>query len=132
MRCTEEYLDGLLARETITITAKDNEKLAGMGFRPERISDGTATVTDLMLRCPVDKGHRWRFYIAVADNGDGTGTLYGFRSGLMSFPYFEYREFYDMARMSKYNADTQVYDWMVQKLREMVEQDAVTPSEAVA
>lgn len=132
MICSEEYLDGVLARESIALSGFDAEKLKVLGFKPRTVTDGTTAVTDLMLRCPCDQKHRWRFYIAAVDNGDGTGLLYGFRDGLMSRCGFEYREFNDLRRMSKYNAGQDVDDWMVAILRTMIEQDAVTIEEGSA
>ena len=130
MNCPEEYLDGVLARETVALAGFDAEKLQGMGFAPKIVTDGTNTAVDMMLRCPCDQKHRWQFYIAVVDNGDGTGYLFGFRDGMMTGSGFEYREFNDLRRMSKYNASQDVDEWMVRTLRDMIEQDAITIKEA--
>ena len=131
MKCTEEYLDGLLGRESIELARIDKPALAALGFEPRIITDGDNTVVDMMLRCPCDQGYRWSFYVAIAENEDGTGTLYGYREGLLTAPGFEYREYNDMRRMSKYNAHQDVDEWMVRTLRDMIEQDAIEPKEAV-
>ena len=131
MKCTEEYLDALLGRESIELARIDKDILHTFGFEPRIITDGENTVVDLMVRCPYDDGRRWRFYIAIAEAEDGTGILYGFRDGLLTPPGFEYREFNDMRRMSKYNANQDVDAWMVDTLRSMIEQDAIEPREAV-
>ena len=127
MKCTEAFLDELLGRETIELQSFDKEKLAALGFEPKKVSDGESTVTDLMLRCPCDQGYRWRFYAAVVENPDGTGILYGFRNGMMTSPGFEYREYNDLRRMSKFNSGQEVDGWMTDLLRTMIEQDAIVP-----
>lgn len=130
MKCTEAYLDELLARETIELESIDTTQLEALGFEPKTVSDGESTVTDLMLRCPCDQGYRWRFYAAVVENGDGTGILYGFRNGMLSGCGFEYREYNDLRRMSKYNCGQEVDAWMVGLLRALIEQDAIKPKAA--
>lgn len=132
MKCTEEYLDDLLGRESIELARIDKAILSTLGFEPRIITDGDNTVVDMMARCPCDQGRRWRFYIAIAESGDGTGILYGFRDGMLTLPGFEYREFNDMRRMSKFNANQDVDAWMVDTLRSMIEQDAIEPKGAVA
>lgn len=127
MKCTEAFLDELLGRETVELQSFDKEKLAALGFEPKEVSDGESTVTDLMLRCPCDQGYRWRFYAAVVENPDGTGILYGFRNGMMTSPGFEYREYNDLRRMSKFNSGQEVDGWMTGLLRTMIEQDAIVP-----
>ena len=131
MKCTEAFLDELLNRESIVLKSFDRNQLAILGFEPKTVSDGESTVTDLMLRCPCDEGYRWRFYAAVAEIGDGNAVLYGFRDGMMTAPGFEYREYNDLRRMSKYNCGQEVDEWMVGLLRALIEQDAIEPEEAV-
>jgi hypothetical protein len=131
MKCTEAYLDELLNRETIELKAIDRNQLAILGFEPKTVSDGENEVTDLMIRCPCDEGYRWQFYAAVAETGEGAGVLYGFREGMMTAPGFEYREYNDLRRMSKFNCGQEVDEWMVGLLRALIEQDAIEPEEAV-
>lgn len=131
MNCTEEYLDEVLARDEIILEDYRPETLASIGFEPKTVTDTESgrSITDLMLRCPCDAGYRWRFYISVA-NEDENGHLYGFRDRLMSHPGFEWREFNDLRRMSKFNAGTDIDEWMINVLREMIERDAITIMEA--
>lgn len=133
MICTEEYLDEVLARDEIILDAYDPETLASIGFAAKTVKDPESgcEITDLMIRCPCDDGYRWRFFISVA-NEDENGHLYGFRDRLMSRPGFEWREFNDLRRMSKFNAGTDVDEWMIAVLREMIERDAITIREAEA
>ena len=133
MNVTEEYLDEVLAREEILLETVDTEKLKEMGFEPKTIKDPEtgAEVTDMMLRCPCDDGYRWRFFVSISQEGEDL-HLYGFRDRLMSRPGFEWREYNDLRRMSKFNAATTVNDWMVETLRAMLETDAVTIREAEA
>ena len=133
MNVTEEYLDGILGREEILLETVDTEKLKEMGFEPKTIEDQETglQVRDLMLRCPCDDGYRWRFFISISEEG-GALHLYGFRDRMMTRPGFEWREFNDLRRMSKFNAATTVNDWMIETLRTMLERDAVTIKEAEA
>ena len=129
MICSEQYLDALLDRDAIALTGYDAEKLALLGFVPRTVgSTEEGTVTDLMLRCPCDQAHRWDFYVAVCDFSDGPYIM-GFRDRVMGAPGYEYRHFADMATMSKYNASTEVYEWMIATLRAMIEADAVQIAE---
>ena len=133
MNVTEEDLDAVLAREEILLEGCDPANLREMGFEPKTVEDPETglQVRDLMLRCPCDDGYRWRFFISISEEG-GALHLYGFRDRLMSRPGFEWREFNDLRRMSKYNAATTVNDWMVETLRTMLVRDAITIREAEA